>query len=190
MEPENKPRSWSLRTKFKMAVANGFVRHRDMIYPRLVTAIWRRGDGLTVTIEVEMSPQAGAGVRRFTVEPEDGAIRPADFRQPIPSMAKRAMESLAFEPVGQGNADFPPQHPERVMVEPVPVRRTDDDRLERIARLVKESEAAGENIIAGIIREEPGVRSRGHAYNLVSAARAAGHLPKSGPGRKPKRGDN
>ncbi len=186
METENKSASWSLRfPRQRMLIPN--VRHRGLLYPPRMFFEWVRDDGLAVELEVEMTQDRGATVRRFAVTaPQDQTLGGADFRQPVPSMARRGAEAWpAFEPDGRGNASYPPMG--APVVRPVRARRTDESRLRRIARLVEAAEAAGESVISGIVREE--AVSRGQAYNLISEARRAGFLPPSGPGRKPKKGD-
>jgi hypothetical protein len=184
VESEKKEETWSVRSRFKLVVPDGFTRHRGMVYPRLMSFEWTRADGLTVAIDVEMSETEGASVQRFTVEaPEGEVLSPADFRQPISSMAKRGAERQALQPDGLGNAG-PAGDPEQVTVQPMRPAKTNSNRLQRVAELALEAEAAGENIVSGIVKHE-GVR-RGQAYNLISEARKAGFLPPSGPGRKPR----
>ncbi len=181
MAQQNNPEGgWSLKVNFKMAFPDPFIIHRGMVYPRVLSAMWRREDGLQLDIDIEVEAEAGARVRRFTVTGAD-MIDSADFRQPVQSMAKRAVAAMAAEPDGLGNATFPPSQPASVVVGRV-TSRTNDARLTRVADLYGQALSDGEPVTSLIEKEEH--VSQSTAYGLISRARKAGFLPPSRPGRK------
>jgi hypothetical protein len=151
--------------------------HRAHIYPKRFDAIWTRGDGLQVLLDIAVDEERGPFPMSVTITGPDGVS--GEYRQPIQSMVRSAAELIAHPVVRGGYIRWGRDKP--VAMGPAPVR-TDMERLHRIVALYHQAIEEGDQVWE-IIAEQENV-TRKTAYGLIRRARKAGLLPPSPPGRK------
>jgi len=147
-------------------------------YEASATSTWTRDDGLTVEVAIVVDPATG-GVQltSYTVTAAPGqGLDVAATRYPVLSMGRQVAELIA-----SGNE---PGRPQFLYVGPIRARRTTPELLERVADLYRVAVAAGFPV-ARHVGTGMGVGDK-RASDLIGAARRAGLLPPSPPGRKPR----
>ncbi len=140
---------------------------------------WTRDDdGLTVEVAIVVDPATRVvQVTSFTVTAAPGQrLDVATTRLPVLSMGRRTAELLA--------ASNEPGRLQFVYVDPIRTRGNTPERLERVADLYREAVTTGDPV-ARHVGDGMGVGVK-RASDLIGAARQAGLLPPSPPGRKPR----
>ena len=170
---------WPTRLVGDEEELNGVV-HRGHVYPDRFDATWTREDGLQVALVIAVDEYRGPVPMSVTISGPNGVA--GEYRQPIQSMVRSAAALIAHRVskdgyIRWGGTDAP------VRMGPPP-KRTDMERLQRVADMYHQAIEEGEQVGEFIAEEEYVTRKT--AYGLIRRARNAGLLPPSPPGRKAK----
>lgn len=158
----NNPTYWTLDFEYPRHEGDGIrgalglpftsIEHRGHRYPEQFTAHWKRGDGLTVDLTIQVDSEIGPRAVSMAIASCTGLVDPGDYRLPLPSMVKQVAKHVAW-PVkhGSGSSSIAPPPGDRPGSKGVPMgaisrtkRADSDDRLRQVARLWREASEARE----------------------------------------------
>lgn len=153
------------------------VEYGGRIYPRHLLATWTRHDGLEVTMQIRTDPDIGPVALGVSVVSGAGLRTEADYRLPVPTMARHAAQVHGFAgtvPTRLPRRPFDPDEQQQ--------------RLKTVATLYQEALSLGEPVTKwvhkGLWEHSEFAVSKSRASHLISEARQAGLLPPTTPGRK------